>query len=183
MLRWHSIKIWITDVHKHFSLGALGVAWSSPKEDHGRILGTLLTECDTEHCLLSGSRSTGALGTQGAAPLMSIMLLIVLIMVFFLFIYLKKFFLTFIYFWDRERQSMNGGGSERGRHRIWNRLQALSCQHRAWRGARTHGPRDHDLSRSRPLNRLSHPGSPVLIMFNEILGINDGTSWIHTAPD
>ena len=24
-----------------------------------------------------------------------------------------KFFLTFIYFWDRERQSMNGGGSER----------------------------------------------------------------------
>ena len=30
------------------------------------------------------------------------------------FIYLKKiFFLTFIYFWDRERQSMNGGGAER----------------------------------------------------------------------
>ena len=26
---------------------------------------------------------------------------------------LKKFFLIFIYFWDRERQSMNGGGSER----------------------------------------------------------------------
>ena len=25
----------------------------------------------------------------------------------------KKFFLTFIYFWDRERQSMNGGGAER----------------------------------------------------------------------
>ena len=24
-----------------------------------------------------------------------------------------KFFLTFIYFWDRERQSMNGGGAER----------------------------------------------------------------------
>ena len=23
------------------------------------------------------------------------------------------FFLTFIYFWDRERQSMNGGGAER----------------------------------------------------------------------
>ena len=28
--------------------------------------------------------------------------------------YLKKFFFsTFIYFWDRERQSMNGGGAER----------------------------------------------------------------------
>ena len=47
---------------------------------------------------------------------------------------------------------MNRGRSERGRHRIWNRLQALSCQHRARRGAQTHGPRDHDLSRSRPLN-------------------------------
>ena len=69
-------------------------------------------------------------------------------------------FLTFIYFWDRERQSMNGGGSERGRHRIRNRLQALSCQPRARRGARTHGPRDHDLGRSRTPNRLSHPGAP-----------------------
>ena len=46
-----------------------------------------------------------------------------------MFIHLKKILLTFIYFWDRERQSMNGGGSERGRHRIWNRHQALSCQH------------------------------------------------------
>ena len=26
---------------------------------------------------------------------------------------LKFFFSTFIYFWDRERQSMNGGGAER----------------------------------------------------------------------
>ena len=25
----------------------------------------------------------------------------------------KNFFSTFIYFWDRERQSMNGGGAER----------------------------------------------------------------------
>ena len=72
------------------------------------------------------------------------------------------FFLTFIYFWDRERQSMNGGGSERGKHRIWNRLQALSCQHRARRRAQTHELRDHDLSRSQPLNRLSHPGAPAL---------------------
>ena len=30
-----------------------------------------------------------------------------------MFIYLKKFFLTFIYFGDRERQSMNWGGAER----------------------------------------------------------------------
>ena len=60
---------------------------------------------------------------------------------------------------------MNGGGSERGRHRIRNRLQALSCQHRAPRGAPTHEPRDHDLSRSRKLNRLSHPDAPFFFVF------------------
>ena len=27
--------------------------------------------------------------------------------------YFKFFFLMFVYFWDRERQSMNGGGAER----------------------------------------------------------------------
>ena len=41
---------------------------------------------------------------------------------------------------------MNGGGAERGRHRIGNRLQALSRQPRARRGARTPGPRDRDLA-------------------------------------
>ena len=46
----------------------------------------------------------------------------------------------FIYFWDRERQSMSGGGAERGRHRIQSRLHAPSCQHRGQRGARTHEP-------------------------------------------
>ena len=60
---------------------------------------------------------------------------------------------------------MSRGGTVRGRHRIWNRLQALSCQHRARRRARTHGLRDRDLSRSRPLNRLSHPGAPYLHSF------------------
>ena len=41
------------------------------------------------------------------------------------------FFLTFIYFWDRETEHEQGRVRERGRHRIWNGLQALSCQHRA----------------------------------------------------
>ena len=41
---------------------------------------------------------------------------------------------------------MNGGGAERERHRIGNRLQALSHQPRARRGARTHGPRDRNLA-------------------------------------
>ena len=59
------------------------------------------------------------------------------------------------------RQSMNGGGAERGRHRIRRRIQALSHQPRARHGARTHGPRDRDLSWSQMLNRLSHPGMPI----------------------
>ena len=71
----------------------------------------------------------------------------------------------FIYFWDRERQSMNEGGSERGRNRIWSRLQAPNYQHRAWRRAQTHRPWDHVLSRSRTLNQLSHPGTPNVCLF------------------
>ena len=61
---------------------------------------------------------------------------------------------------ERDRAWMGEGQRERGRHRIQNRLQALSCQHRAWRGARTHESWDHGLSWSRTLNRLSHPGAP-----------------------
>ena len=61
---------------------------------------------------------------------------------------------------ERERQHEWGRGRERRRHRIQSRLQALSCQHRARSRARIHEPRDHDLSRSQMLNRLSHPGTP-----------------------
>ena len=44
-----------------------------------------------------------------------------------------------------------------------SRLQALSCQYKARCGAQTHKPRDHDLSRSEMLNRLSHPGAPWIL--------------------
>ena len=57
---------------------------------------------------------------------------------------------------------MNGGGSERGRHRIRNRLQALSCQHKARRGARTHGPRDRDLAE---VGRLTDCATQAPLMF------------------
>ena len=67
------------------------------------------------------------------------------------------FFLMFIFETETERE----WGRGRGRHRVQSRLQALSCQHRARCGARTHERRDHDLSRSRRLNRLSHPGAPA----------------------
>ena len=62
----------------------------------------------------------------------------------------------------RETEYEQGWGRERGRHRIWSRLQALSCQHRARHGARTHEPWDHDPSRSQTFNQLSHPGNSEL---------------------
>ena len=74
-----------------------------------------------------------------------------------------KFFLRFYLFLrQRETEYEQGRGRERRRDRIRSRFQALSCQHRARCGARTHGLRDHDLSGSRMLNRLSHPGAPMM---------------------
>ena len=58
---------------------------------------------------------------------------------------------------DRERQSTSGGGAEREEDRIRSRLQALSCQHRAWCGVRTHEWWDSDLSPSQTLTRWSEP--------------------------
>ena len=52
----------------------------------------------------------------------------------------------FLFLGQRETEHERGRGRERGRHRIRNRLQAPSRQPRAWRGARTHGPRDRDLA-------------------------------------
>ena len=77
--------------------------------------------------------------------------------------FFKNFVLMFIYFWETECK--RGRGREKGRPRIQSRLQALSRQHRARCGARTHGLWDHDLSRSRTLNRLSHPGAPSSYLF------------------
>ena len=82
------------------------------------------------------------------------------------FFTLLFFFLIFfnVYLFLRQRETEHERGRVRERE-TQNLKQALSCQHRARRGARTHGPRDHDLSRSRPLNRLSHPGAPVALLF------------------
>ena len=44
-----------------------------------------------------------------------------------------------------------------------NPKQALGCQDRTRQGARTREPGDRDLSQSPTLNRLSHPGAPVLV--------------------
>ena len=66
-----------------------------------------------------------------------------------------KFFLMFIYYWETETEHEQGRGREKGRHRIWSRFQAQSCQHKAWHGAQTHNLRDHDLSQSQ--TQLTEP--------------------------
>ena len=76
-----------------------------------------------------------------------------------------------VYLFLRERE---GGrrdrrmGRERGRHRIWSNLQALSWRHRPHRGAQTHKLWDHDLSQSQALNWLSHPGTPGVVILDLI---------------
>ena len=70
-----------------------------------------------------------------------------------------SFLFFYVYLFLRETECERGRGRERGRHRIRSRLQAPSCQHRAQCGAQTHEPWDHDLSWSRILNWLSHPGA------------------------
>ena len=83
-----------------------------------------------------------------------------------MFHYILFNFFFHVYLFLRETEHEQRRGRERGRYRIWSRIQALSCQHRAWSGAQTHRPRDHHLSRSRTLNRLSHPGTPDYILLN-----------------
>ena len=72
----------------------------------------------------------------------------------------------FIFEKERERERERERRRQRARHRIWSRLQALSCQHGARRGAWTHEPWDHDLSWSRTPNGLSHPGTLRLCSFS-----------------
>ena len=94
-----------------------------------------------------------------------------------LFGFFHNFFNIYLFLRQRETEHEWGRGRERGRHRIRNRLQALSCQHRARHGPRTHGPRDHDLSRSRTLIRLSHPGAPQLFF------LKTGSHWDTRYPE
>ena len=78
------------------------------------------------------------------------------------FIVLKKCFN--VYLRERERRQRQ---LERGRGKktetesgAGSRLVAVSYQHRAGCRTRTHKQWDHDLSRSRMLNQLSHPQVP-----------------------
>ena len=88
--------------------------------------------------------------------------------------WIKRIFFECLFIFERKTEYQQGRSQERGEQRIWNRLQALSCQHRAWCGASTHEPRDHALSIAvGMLNWLSHPGAPrlrdSLVKFGRVL--------------
>ena len=84
--------------------------------------------------------------------------------------YFILFYFFNVYFSDRGRQSMSGEGQrERHTHRIWNRLHALSCQHRSQCGSRTHEPWDHDLSWSRCLTDWATQEPPVWCILEDNL--------------
>ena len=74
-----------------------------------------------------------------------------------------------IYLRETETEHERGRGRERERE-TQNPKQdpGSGCQHRAQRGAQTHKPRDHDVSQSWMLNRLSHPGAPGIGPFFKV---------------
>ena len=83
------------------------------------------------------------------------------------------FFNVYLFLRERKTECQWGRGRERERHRIRSRLQTLSCQPRAWHGARTYELWNHDLSQSRTPHWLSHPGVPQIKHF---------LSWISMKP-
>ena len=95
----------------------------------------------------------------------------------------KFFFNVYLFLRQRDRAWTGEGQREREAQNP-KQAPAPSCQPRAWRGARTHRPRDRDLSRSRTLNRLSHPGAPcahILIgLFYFVFTLGFGEVFIYS---
>ena len=76
-----------------------------------------------------------------------------------------------LFIFDREREIEHEWGREREgdtESAAGSRLRAGSTEPDA--GGRTHEPRDHDLSRSRRLNRWSPPRPPCSSLFDGYLG-------------
>ena len=86
-------------------------------------------------------------------------------MFIYLFFFIFFFNVFYLFLGQREKEHERGRGRERGRHRIGNRLRALSHQPRARRGARTHGPRDRDLAEVRRLTDCATQ-APLFIFLN-----------------
>ena len=82
---------------------------------------------------------------------------------FFFLLFFKNFYVK-----EGKTECEQGRGRERGRQRIWSRLQALSRQHRPWCRPNPQTARSWP-SWSQMLNRLSHPGAPKRTILNQIL--------------
>ena len=83
---------------------------------------------------------------------------------FFIFLLLLFSFFIKVYLFLRE----DPRAGERHRERGWDRgseAGSVLTAARAQCGGLNAWTRDHDLSRSRMLNRLSHPGAPLLLLF------------------
>ena len=135
------------------SPGLLGCSWPGVRAESIRgALSGAKNEC------LSRSLAMGFLPVYALPSLCPALSLLS----FFFFLIFKHLFTVEK---QRDTEHEQGRGRERGRHRIRSRLQALSCQHRARRGARTHKPRDHDLSRSQSPNHgtTQAPCPPLLL--------------------
>ena len=76
------------------------------------------------------------------------------------FYFIKKIFFNVCLF----MRESGRGCAERGSQRIWSIVLSY-WQQRAWRGAWTHEPWDHDLSWRWMLNQLIHVGTAILSFF------------------
>ena len=68
--------------------------------------------------------------------------------------------------WNLQSKHKLGRDRERGTE---DPKWGLCWQQTAWCRTRTHEPRDHDVSQSQMLNRLSHPGAPRKVEFKQII--------------
>ena len=77
------------------------------------------------------------------------------------------FFNVYLFLTERERQNVSGGGAKREEdtESKAGSIRAVSTEPDAELEL-TDRERDHDLSRGRTFNRLSHPGAPMLCLFN-----------------
>ena len=79
-----------------------------------------------------------------------------------------SFFYVYLFLTERETEHEQGRGRERGRHRIWNRLQALSCQQSLTRGSNSWTMRlwPEPKSDAQPTELSRRPWFTLLLMTN-----------------
>ena len=101
------------------------------REAPNNICAKVLEKLEQEHGFINRLKER-RLGSRSDSPLRCF--IPTSVKYFKILFFLFKMFL-FIFERERHREQERERGRERGRHRIQNRLQALSCQHRARRGA------------------------------------------------